>query len=159
MCPRTLQRLANQSVSDASFLPLRSAVLLLLGVGKPHFDSGMLLQNQLPKVNLVIIESVRIAVISAESRQLLKALIAWAGPTAVEAGCLSCRILQESSAPQAFCYQAHWNTRDDLIRHLRTKHYKKLLVLMELGITRPLVEFHTVTETQGFDLVERAREV
>ena len=107
----------------------------------------------------MIIESVRIAVMPAESGQLLRALVAWAGPTAVEPGCLSCRILQENSAPQAFSYQAHWNTHDDLLRHLRTEHYKRLLGLMEMGTTRPLVEFHTVTETQGMDLIERTRKV
>ena len=107
----------------------------------------------------MIIESVRIAVMPAASEQLLRALIAWAGPTAVESGCLSCRILQENSAPQAFCYQAYWNTQDDLSRHLRTDHYKKLLGLMELGTTRPLVEFHSVTETRGMDLIETTRTV
>jgi len=107
----------------------------------------------------VIIESVRIAVMPTKSEQLLRALVAWASPTVVEPGCLSCRILQENSAPPAFCYQAHWNTQDDLLRHLRTEHYKRLLGLMEMGTTRPLVEFHTVTETQGMDLIERTRKV
>ena len=105
----------------------------------------------------MIIESVRIAVMPAMCEQLLRALIAWAGPTAVESGCLSCRILQETSAPQAFCYQAQWKTHNDLLRHLRSEHYKRLLSLMELGTTPPLVEFHSVTETKGLDLIERAR--
>jgi len=107
----------------------------------------------------MIIESVRIAVMPAKCEPLLRALVAWAGPTAAEPGCLSCRILQENSAPQAFCYQAHWNTQGDLVRHLRTEHYKRLLMLMELGTTRPLIEFHTVTETQGLELIKRARKV
>jgi len=105
----------------------------------------------------LIIESVRIAAMPAQCEQLRRGLVAWAGPTAVESGCLSCRILQESSAPQAFVYQAQWKTQDDLLRHIRTEHYKRLLALMELGTTPPLVEFHTVTETKGLDLIERAR--
>jgi len=114
---------------------------------------------QLPEVHQVIIESVRIAAMPAKCEQLLRALVAWAGPTAVESGCLSCRVLQESSAPQAFCYQAQWKTHDDLLRHIRTDHYKRLLALMELGTTPPLVEFHTVTETRGLDLIECTRKV
>jgi len=103
----------------------------------------------------VIIETVRIAAMPAECEQLFRALVAWAGPTAVESGCLGCRVLQEASAPQAFCYQAQWKTQDDLLRHIRTEHYKRLLALMELGTTAPLIEFHTVTETRGLDLIER----
>jgi len=107
----------------------------------------------------VIIESVRIAVMPAKCEQLRRALAAWVGPTAVESGCLSCRIFQENSAPRAFCYQAQWKTQDDLIRHIRTEHYRQLLALMELGTTPPLVEFHTVTETKGLDLIKQTREV
>ena len=105
----------------------------------------------------MIIEFVRIAAMPAQCEQVRRGLVAWAGPTAVESGCLSCRILQESSAPQAFCYQAQWKTQDDLLRHVRTEHYKRLLALMELGTTPPLVEFHTVTETEGLELIERTR--
>jgi len=107
----------------------------------------------------LIIESVRIAVTPTKGEQLHRALAAWAGPTAVESGCLSCRVLHETSDPQAFCYQAQWKTQDDLLRHIRTSHYKRLLALMELGTGPPLVEFHTVTETKGLDLIECTRKV
>ena len=43
------------------------------------------------------------------------------------------------------------------LRHLRPDHYKRLLGLMELGTGPPLVEFHTVSETKGLDLIERTR--
>jgi quinol monooxygenase YgiN len=107
----------------------------------------------------LIIERVRIAVTAAGCEQLRRALVAWAGPTSVESGCTSCRILQESSDPQAFCYLAYWNTQDDLLRHIRTEHYKRLLILMDLGTGPPLVEFHTVTETKGLDFIEHIRNV
>ena len=131
-------------------------MLFKLG-GKTHFESLARFQRyfQLPEVHQVIIETVRIAAMPAECEQLFRALVAWAGPTAVESGCLGCRVLQEASAPQAFCYQAQWKTQDDLLRHIRTEHYKRLLALMELGTTAPLIEFHTVTETRGLDLIER----
>ena len=107
----------------------------------------------------MIIEGVRIVATSAESEELRRALVAWAGPTSVESGCISCRILQESNDLQAFCYLAYWNTQDDLVRHIRTEHYKRLLVLMDLGTGPPLVEFHTVADTKGLDLIEHVRNV
>ena len=70
---------------------------------------------------------------------------------------MSCRILQEGGDLDALCYQAQWKSRDDLLQHLRSEHYKRLLMLMDLGSEPPLVEFHTVTETKGLDLIEFAR--
>ncbi len=105
----------------------------------------------------MIIESIRIVVAPAKREQVRRALAAWAGPTAVESGCLSCRILQEGSNLDAFCYEAQWRNRDDLLRHLRAEHYKRLLILMDLGSEPPLVQFHTVAETKGLDLIEYAR--
>jgi len=107
----------------------------------------------------LIIESVRIVVTPAKREQLRRALAAWAGPTEVEPGCLSCRILQDGDNPQAFCYEAQWKSRDDLLRHVRSQHYKRLLLLMDLGSEPPLVEFHTVAETQGLDFIQSARVV
>lgn len=111
----------------------------------------------LHKVNQVIIESVRILVKPTKREQLRRALAAWAGPTSVESGCESCRILEEGGEFDALCYQAQWKSREELLQHLRSEHYKRLLMLMDLGSEPPLVEFHTVTETKGLDLVEYAR--
>lgn len=105
----------------------------------------------------MIIEIVRIAVAPTKREQLRRDLTAWVGPTEVEPGCLNCRILQEGSGRQAFCYEAQWKSEDDLSRHLRSDHYKRLLILMELGSEPPLVEFHTVAETKGLDFIERTR--
>jgi quinol monooxygenase YgiN len=107
----------------------------------------------------MIIETVRIAVAPAKCEQLRRALAAWAGPTAVESGCLTCRILQESNDPYSFFYEAQWKSQSDLLRHLRSDHYKRLLILMDLGSEPPVVEFHTVAETKGLDLIERTRSI
>lgn len=105
----------------------------------------------------MIIESVRIVVTQSKREQVRRALAAWAGPAEVEPGCMECRILQESSEAQAFRYEARWRTEDDLARHLRSEHYKRLLAVMDMGSEPPLVEFHTVAETKGLDLIERTR--
>jgi quinol monooxygenase YgiN len=110
-------------------------------------------------MNNVIIESVRIVVTQPKREQMRRALTAWAGPAEVEPGCMSSRILQEGTDAQAFCYEARWRTQDDLLRHLRSEHYKRLLVLMDLGSEPPLIEFHTVAETKGLDLIERTRTI
>ena len=105
----------------------------------------------------MIIESICIVVTQRDREQVRRALAAWAGPAEVEPGCISCRILQEGPDPHAFFYEARWKTQEDLLRHLRSEHYKRLLALLDLGSEPPVVEFHTVTETKGLDLIEQTR--
>jgi quinol monooxygenase YgiN len=107
----------------------------------------------------LIIESLRIVVHPAKVEEVRRALAAWIGPTQVESGCTNPRILQEAGQPHSFCYEAQWENEDDLMRHLRSEHYKRLLVLMDLGDEAPVVEFHTVNETKGLDLIQHARNV
>ena len=107
----------------------------------------------------MIIESLRIVVHPAKVEEVRRALAAWIGPTQVESGCTNPRILQEAGQPHSFCYEAQWENEDDLMRHLRSEHYKRLLVLMDLGDEAPVVEFHTVNETKGLDLIQHARNV
>ena len=107
----------------------------------------------------MIIECVRIEVRAGKREEARRTLSAWAGPTEVEPGCISCRILQESTEPFAFCCELRWKSHDDLVRHLRSERYKALLVLIDQGVGPPVIEFHRVTETEGFDLVERVRNV
>jgi hypothetical protein len=70
---------------------------------------------------------------------------------------MGCQILQEGPDALAFRCEARWRTQEDLVRHLRSEHYKRLLVLMDLGSEPPLIEFHTVAETKGLDLIKDAR--
>ena len=56
-----------------------------------------------------------------------------------------------------FATRPSGRAREELLQHLRSQHYKRLLMLMDLGSEPPLIEFHTVTETKGLDLIEFAR--
>lgn len=125
-----------------------------------HFGSGLRsVGARLGGVLNLIIESLRIVVRGEKREEMRRALAAWIGPTQVEPGCMNCRILHEEHELHSFYYEARWKTPDDLMRHLRSEHYKRLLVLMDLGEEPPVVEFHTVTETKGLDLIQQARNV
>jgi quinol monooxygenase YgiN len=105
----------------------------------------------------LIIESLRIVARPSRREELRRGLTAALGPIEAESGCLSCHVLQEGTEPHAIYYEAQWKAQEDLLRHVRSENYKRILSLMELGDAPPLIEFHTVAETRGFDLIERAR--
>jgi quinol monooxygenase YgiN len=97
-------------------------------------------------------------VTSPENREKLgRALSSLLGPTRVEPGCVSCMLYQDWSDANVLYIESRWNTADDLIQHIQSGEYKKLLHLMELGIEPPVVEVLTVSEAKGLDFIEAAR--
>ncbi len=86
-----------------------------------------------------------------------KALASLVGPIQVQPGCLSCRLFETWPARDGLQMEARWDSEEDLVRHLRSDIYKKLLLLIELGSAPPVLEFLTVLEFRGLDLVEAAR--
>lgn len=107
---------------------------------------------------IVIIEIVNINALPEKREEMRRALVLFPGPMAVEPGCLRCRLYQDASDADNFRLELHWESHSHLIRHLRSEAYKKILLLMELGAAPPGIQFYSVTELQGLNLIEAARE-
>ena len=106
----------------------------------------------------MIIEHLSLLANFGQRPQLASALASTVGPIQVQPGCLSCRLFQSLENPDEFLLAARWATSDGLISHLQSDTYKRLLLLMELSPSPPVIEFYTVLETHGLDLVQEARE-
>lgn len=105
----------------------------------------------------MIIELLSITSPDRKGQELSRALVSLVGPIQVQAGCLSCHLGQMWSAPDTLQIEARWDSEENLIRHLRSQIFKQLLLLMELSAAPPVLEFFTVIEFRGLDLVEAAR--
>jgi quinol monooxygenase YgiN len=107
----------------------------------------------------MIIEILGISVAQGKMQDLGKALASLVGPIQVQPGCLSCRLFQGWGDSEALQMEARWDDQEGLMRHLKSDLYKRLLLLMELSASPPILEFLTVTELRGLDLVQEARPV
>jgi quinol monooxygenase YgiN len=105
----------------------------------------------------MIIEQVSICAPKGQRQHIGSALASLMGPTQVQPGCLKCRLLQSWQDPDELVMEANWATREDLISHLQSDTYKRLLLLMELSPVPPVLQFCTVQEFSGLDLVQTAR--
>jgi quinol monooxygenase YgiN len=105
----------------------------------------------------MIIELVGIVAPPGKREELGKALSYLLGPTQVEPGCLSCLLYRNWSDANVIYIESRWETMNDLTRHICSDAYKKLLLLMEIGAEPPAIEFLTVTEVRGLELIEAAR--
>jgi len=107
----------------------------------------------------MIIEILGIFVPGPKVHELGKALVSLVGPIQVQPGCLSCRLFQGWPNPDELHMEARWDNQENLMHHLQSDLYKRLLLLMELSVAPPVLEFLTVTQFRGLDLVEEARPV
>ena len=106
----------------------------------------------------MVIAIVDIKASSDKYGELRKALFSLSGPTEAEAGCKSCQLYQDISDACTLRLETRWTTQENLLRHIRSDAYKRFLLLMELGSEQPTIEFYTVSELRGLDLIREVRE-
>jgi quinol monooxygenase YgiN len=105
----------------------------------------------------MIIELLRISVPRGKRKEFANTVVSLAGPIEVQPGCLGCRVFQNWPQRDGLLIEARWNSQEYLVRYLQSQIYKRLLLLAELGSAPPSIEFLTVVEFRGLDLVEHAR--
>jgi quinol monooxygenase YgiN len=105
----------------------------------------------------MIIEQVYILATQEQREKIASALASVVDQTQVQPGCMSCRVLQNWQDLEEFLIEVEWNSMDGLINHLRSETYTRLLLLIELSTCPPTLQFYTVQEVRGLDLVQQAR--
>lgn len=103
------------------------------------------------------IQRMQITAPPTKAQSLCSALASLAGPRETLKGCLNSRILQSWHDSNEIFVELDWESREDLLRYLQSDDYKRLLLLIELSPKPPVIEFFTVIELRGLDLVEMAR--
>ncbi|HSR13806.1 MAG TPA: antibiotic biosynthesis monooxygenase, partial [Thermodesulfobacteriota bacterium] len=68
-----------------------------------------------------------------------------------EAGCLSCRIYQDIELEAVVMMEQLWRDREDLEHHLRSEEIRKLLLVMEMSLQAPEVQFNEISGTSGME--------
>jgi len=106
----------------------------------------------------MIIETVEVIGSSTRNEELGRSLRSLLGPMRVEEGCVDCHLFQDPAKANSYRLEVYWKTEDDLMRHVRSESYKKLLVLMEMGVEPPVVQFHEVSHTRGLEFVRAVRQ-
>lgn len=105
----------------------------------------------------MIIELLRISVPRGKREEFAKTLVSLVGPIEGQPGCLSCRVFQTWPNRDRLLIEARWESQEYLVLYLQSQIYKRLLLLAELGSAPPDMEFFTVVEFRGLDLVAGAR--
>ncbi len=105
----------------------------------------------------MITSTIRITASESSNGEIVRVLRSLIEPTRVETGCVSCGLYRDLHDSSIIFWLEEWNTQDDLERHIRSPHYKKILAAFDMSNTQPDMRFNTVIETKGMQLIAEAR--
>jgi len=100
---------------------------------------------------------VKIAPAPAKEQEILDILLSVRGPTLAAFGCLECSIYQEHDEEHAIVYLEKWQSKGEMITHLRSAFYPRILKALELSDRQPEICFYEIAATQGIEFIERER--
>ena len=101
----------------------------------------------------MIIVTLRMTVRPGRRHDFAESIRGMLEPTRVERGCISYCFYEDIENKNTFALVEEWKTRDDLERHVRTDNYRRLLALMDLLSEPPQLQFNTVSQTTGMELL------
>jgi len=87
----------------------------------------------------------------AEATAVLRSLV---GPVRAESGCNATRLLNSTSREGGLTWVEEWHGIEDFERHLRSVSFRRILAVIELAVSKPVVEIDEVASRRGFELVE-----
>ncbi|MGE5238108.1 MAG: putative quinol monooxygenase [Chloroflexota bacterium] len=105
----------------------------------------------------MILSFVKMNAVPSKRQSIIEILRSVEGQTRAKPGCLSCAMYETPDQKRTILYVEHWESGEQLTKHIRSGLYLRVLAAMELASEPPEISFHEVTETKGFELIEHLR--
>ncbi len=76
-----------------------------------------------------------------------------------ETGCITCRLYRGVRDNHAIMIEELWESEEDVRRHLRSKKYGKILMVIEMASEFPEIRFDIISGSSGVETIKQARSV
>ena len=77
--------------------------------------------------------------------------------TQFEPGCISTRLYLGVDEARAIMIEELWTSEEDILHHLRSEEYRRVLLVVEMAEERPEIRFDTISCSRGVETIEKAR--
>ena len=75
----------------------------------------------------------------------------------VEPGCIDCRLYRGIQSPHTVLFEQSWDREEDLLQHLRSDRYAKILLVLEMAMEPPEIRFNCIHRSHGMEFITSAR--
>ena len=89
--------------------------------------------------------------------EVMQTLLSMIEPTENEKGCLSFHACRDIEDKNGFDLIVQWKTREDLDHYIRSDRFSVLLGTKSLLCEPPQIEIHTVSQSEGMEVIHAAR--
>jgi quinol monooxygenase YgiN len=93
-------------------------------------------------------------IMQREALQILESVIA---QIQTDPGCIHCLLYRGVDDVRAIMLDELWAEEDNLIRHLRSELFRRVLLAIEMAEEPPEVRFEKISQTSGIETIEKAR--
>ncbi|HBT88315.1 antibiotic biosynthesis monooxygenase [Desulfobacter sp.] len=75
----------------------------------------------------------------------------------VETGCIDCRLYRGIQSPHAILFEQSWDREEDVLKHLNSDRFTKVLLVLEMAMEPPEVRFDCIHRSHGMEFITFAR--
>ena len=75
----------------------------------------------------------------------------------VEPGCIDCRLYRGIQSPHAILFEQSWDREEDVLKHLNSDRFTKVLLVLEMAMETPEVRFDCIHRSHGMEFIAFAR--
>ena len=105
----------------------------------------------------MIRSSIRIIVPFEKQGEALEILGSMIEEIELEPGCLGCRLYKGVKDERAIMLEEFWNCEDDVRRHLKSKKYGRVLMVIEMASEFPEIRFDVISDSRGVETIVDVR--
>ena len=105
----------------------------------------------------VVIVRMTMKALMEKRTEMMQTLLSMIEPVGKEKGCLSYDIFCDLEDNHAFSLIEEWETREDLDRHIRSEGFSVLLGTKSLLAKPSGISIHTVSHSEGVEVVNALR--
>ena len=92
-----------------------------------------------------------------KQKEVMQTLISLIGPASREKGCLNYQVYQGIENRNVFSLLSEWNTREEMDHHIKSDRFGILLGTRSLLYEPPSIRIHTVSNSEGMEMVNTLR--
>ncbi|MBZ5537805.1 MAG: antibiotic biosynthesis monooxygenase [Acidobacteriia bacterium] len=101
--------------------------------------------------------TIRMTIPPQKSGEVLKILRSVVEVCRDEPGCLSCHLYEDLQEKNVLMLAELWRAEEDLDLHIRSEEYHNLLLVLEMSLKQPAIQFDTISSSTGIETIEKAR--
>lgn len=105
----------------------------------------------------MILATFRLMIPADKRSEVIKILTRTVEKTRVEPGCESCHFYHDFEDKRGLVLEEIWKTDDDLARYLKSEDFRDVLLVAEMSLVEPEINFSAIMPGSGMETIEKAR--